>query len=97
LNPGAANTDLLKNAKLMKILSYPLLHKPERAAHTELYAGLSPDISLQNNGCYVIPFGRIHHNVAERLLTAMKVEENGGTGKAKEFWEFCENKVSDYY
>lgn len=97
LNPGAANSDLLKNAKLMKLLSYPLLHKPERAAHTELYAGLSPDISLQNNGCYVIPFGRIHDNVAERLLTAMKVEENGGTGRAKEFWGFCESRVSDYY
>ncbi|KAL3475357.1 NAD(P)-binding protein [Aspergillus californicus] len=73
LNPGAANTDLLKN----------------------LYADLSPNISLQNNGCYVIPFGRIHDTV-ETLLNAMKVEEDSGTGRAREFWEFCEEKVKDY-
>ncbi|KAL4757790.1 uncharacterized protein BDW70DRAFT_153018 [Aspergillus foveolatus] len=86
LNPGAANTNLLKNARLMKILSYPLLHRADLAAHTELYAGFSPAISLQNNGCYVIPFGRIHDQVADTLLSAMKAAEDGGTGRAKEFW-----------
>ncbi|KAL4990613.1 hypothetical protein BDW68DRAFT_154067 [Aspergillus falconensis] len=97
LNPGAANTNLLKNAKLMKIIAYPLMYKPERAAYTELYAGFSPDISLESNGCYIIPFGRIHNSVAERLSTAMKVVEDGGTGRAKEFWEFCEAKTKDYH
>ncbi|KAL4864480.1 hypothetical protein BDV12DRAFT_205669 [Aspergillus spectabilis] len=38
LNPGAANTNLLKNVKLMKISAYPLLYKSVCAAHTELYA-----------------------------------------------------------
>ncbi|KAL2826425.1 hypothetical protein BDW59DRAFT_145165 [Aspergillus cavernicola] len=97
LNPGAANTNLLKYAKWMKMLSYPLLHNPQLAAYTELYAGLSPSISLQNNGCYVIPFGRVHNAVAESLLVAMKVKEDGGTGRAKEFWEFCEEKSKDYH
>ncbi|KAL4747485.1 hypothetical protein BDW72DRAFT_209617 [Aspergillus terricola var. indicus] len=96
LNPGAANTNLLKNARLMKILSYPLLHRADLAAHTELYAGFSPAISLQNNGCYVVPFGRIHDQVADKLLRAMKVAEDGGTGRAKEFWEFCEARTKDY-
>ncbi|KAL4737951.1 hypothetical protein BDV11DRAFT_206345 [Aspergillus similis] len=96
LNPGAANTNLLKNAKLMKILSYPLLHRADLAAHTELYAGFSPEISLQNNGCYVVPFGRIHDQVADKLSSAMKVAEDGGTGRAKEFWEFCEARTRDY-
>ncbi|PYH89174.1 NAD(P)-binding protein, partial [Aspergillus ellipticus CBS 707.79] len=50
-NPGAANTNLLRNARWMKILSWPLLHSPVLAAHTLLYAGLSPDLSLENNGC----------------------------------------------
>ncbi|KAL4756023.1 uncharacterized protein BDW70DRAFT_154513 [Aspergillus foveolatus] len=96
LNPGAANTNLLKNARLMKILSYPLLHRADLAAHTKLYAGFSPEISLQNNGCYVVPFGRIHDQVADKLSSAMKVAEDGGTGRAKEFWEFCEARTRDY-
>ncbi|KAL4935417.1 hypothetical protein BDV06DRAFT_207079 [Aspergillus oleicola] len=96
LNPGAANSNLLRNAWWMKFLSYPLLHRSVQAAYTELYAGLSDDISLENNGCYVIPWGRIHHGVAANLLNAMNVVENGGTGQAKEFWEFCEETVKPY-
>ncbi|KAL2836233.1 hypothetical protein BJX68DRAFT_250946 [Aspergillus pseudodeflectus] len=97
LNPGAANSNLLRNAKWMRFFSYPLLHNPVQAAYTELYAGLSGDISLANNGCYVIPWGRIHQGVATNLLNAIKVIEDGGTGRAKEFWEFCEERVKDYY
>ncbi|PYI07854.1 NAD(P)-binding protein [Aspergillus sclerotiicarbonarius CBS 121057] len=95
-NPGAANTNLLRNARWMKILSWPLLHSPDLAAHTVLYAGLSPDLGLENNGAYVIPWGRIHQEVALNLLNAMKTQEEGGTGRAKEFWEFCEERTRDY-
>ncbi|OOF96729.1 hypothetical protein ASPCADRAFT_206904 [Aspergillus carbonarius ITEM 5010] len=95
-NPGAANTNLFRNARWMKILSWPLLHSPVVAAHTVLYAGLSPDLSLENNGAYVIPWGRIHQAVAPNLLNAMKTQEETGTGRAKEFWEFCEERTRDY-
>ncbi|KKK25335.1 hypothetical protein P175DRAFT_0496448 [Aspergillus ochraceoroseus IBT 24754] len=96
LNPGAANTSLLRNARLMKILSWPLLNSPKLAARTELFAGLSPDISMENNGCYVIPWGRIHTAVAPNLLNAMKLKEEGGTDRAKEFWDFCEERTNGY-
>jgi NAD(P)-dependent dehydrogenase (short-subunit alcohol dehydrogenase family) len=95
-NPGAANTNLLRDAKWMKILSWPLLHSAELAAHTVLYAGLSDDLGLANNGAYVIPWGRIHQEVAPNLVTAMTLNEEGGSGLAKEFWEFCDEKTKDY-
>ncbi|GAM35992.1 hypothetical protein TCE0_018f04740 [Talaromyces pinophilus] len=95
-NPGAANTNLLRNAKWMKILSRPLLHSAELAAHTVLYAALSDDLTLDNNGAYVIPWGRIHDQVAPKLATAMRLKEDGGTGLAKEFWEFCDEKTRDF-
>lgn len=95
-NPGAANTNLLRNARWMKILSWPLLHSPALAAHTVLYAGLSGDLGLENNGAYVVPWGRIHNAVAPGLLGAMKSKEEGGTGRACEFWEFCEERIKDY-
>ncbi|KAL3444377.1 hypothetical protein BJX65DRAFT_319992 [Aspergillus insuetus] len=96
LNPGAANTNLLRNAKWMKFFSYPLLYSPKLAAYTELYAGLSRDISLERNGCYVVPWGKVHNGLKKDLVKAMMTVEDGGTGGAKEFWQFCEDRVRQY-
>ncbi|KAL7929437.1 hypothetical protein V8C35DRAFT_315637 [Trichoderma chlorosporum] len=96
LNPGAINTNLLRHAPHIKYMAYPLLHKPRFGALAELYAGLSPDISLENNGCYVIPWGRISNGVREDLVNASRTTEQGGSGKAQEFWEFCFEKTKDY-
>jgi hypothetical protein len=45
----------------------------------------------------VMPWGRIHTTVAPHLLNAMRLKEIGGTGRAKAFYEFCEDKTKDYY
>ncbi|KAJ5899946.1 NAD(P)-binding protein [Penicillium taxi] len=96
-NPGAANTNLLRNSRLMKFFSRPLLHSPVLAAHTVLYASFSPDISLDNHDtAYVIPWGRLHPGVAENLKRTVEREGNGGSGRAKEFWEFCEQETTEY-
>ncbi|KAJ5107779.1 NAD(P)-binding protein [Penicillium angulare] len=96
-NPGAANTNLLRNAPWMKFFSSPLLHSPVLAAHTLLFAGLSPEINVENHiDAYVIPWGRIHPGVANNIKQAIERCENGGSGKAKEFWEFCDERTRDY-
>lgn len=97
MNPGASHTNLLRHAGWSKVLSWPIMHSPRLAALTELYSGLSPEINLENNGCYVIPWGRIHTTVAPHLMDAMRMKEVGGTGKAKQFWEFCEDRTKDYH
>lgn len=61
----------------------------------ELYAGLSLDIMLEINGCYIVPWDRVSQSVRKDLVDAVKLKENGGTGRAKEFCEFCE-KTKDY-
>ncbi|TFB03034.1 hypothetical protein CCMA1212_004987 [Trichoderma ghanense] len=96
LNPGALNTNLLRHTPHLKYLAYPLLHKPRMGALSELYAGLSTDIGLENNGCYVIPWGRISHNVRADLVKASRPTEEGGSGRAEEFWEICAEKTRDY-
>lgn len=96
-NPGAANTQLLRNARIMKLLSWPLLHSPALAAHTLLYAGFSSDLGLENHDAsYVIPWGRLHPGLAENLQRASKSTEEGGTGRATEFWRFCEERTKDF-
>ncbi|KAI1498010.1 short-chain dehydrogenase [Biscogniauxia marginata] len=95
-NPGAASTNLFRHTPWIKYLAWPLLYKPRMAALTSLYAGLSKDIRMDNSGCYIIPWGRISQNVREDLVNAMKLEGEGGSGRASEFWEFCGEKIHDY-
>ncbi|KAI1771522.1 NAD(P)-binding protein [Hypoxylon cercidicola] len=98
-NPGGAATNLFRDNLWMKYLAYPLLNSARKTAYTELYAGLSSDITMEKNGCYVHPFGRIAHetDINKDRLEATRTEEDGGSGKAKQFWEFCEEKTRDYY
>lgn len=98
LNPGAASTNLLRHTPWAAYLAWPLLHEAKLAAYTELYAGLSGDITLERNGCYVVPWGRVLDWKLMRadLVEATKLEGDGGSGRAKEFWELCEEKTRDY-
>jgi hypothetical protein len=40
-----------------------LLHEAKFGAYTELYAGLSSEITLEKNGAYIIPWGRTQNRV----------------------------------
>ncbi|KAK8061885.1 hypothetical protein PG994_008251 [Apiospora phragmitis] len=96
-NPGAASSNLFRHTPWLGILARPLMHKPQRAALTALYAGLSDEIKVEtSNGCYVIPWGRISTSLRKDLQNATIGREDGGTGTASEFWDFCEEKTSDY-
>ncbi|KAI1213964.1 short-chain dehydrogenase [Annulohypoxylon truncatum] len=99
LNPGTAYTNLFRHTPAVWFWAYLLMCWPRTAAYTELYAGLSPDIGLRNNGCYVVPFGRLAREQDQRedLLRALRAEEEGGSGRAREFWEYCVAKTRDYY
>ncbi|KAK5996261.1 Short-chain dehydrogenase/reductase iacJ [Cladobotryum mycophilum] len=94
-NPGAASSNITRHAMWMKIVMGPLSYKSELCALTELYAGLSKDITIENNACYIVPFGRIVE-IRKDLVNAMKPTEEGGTGRAAEFWDFCFEKSRDY-
>lgn len=96
LNPGAASTSLFRHTPWLNYLAWPLLHKPRLAAYTQLFAGLSKDVSVEGGICYIIPWGRVAKTVKKDLIEATKLKEEGGSGRAKEFWEFCEEKTYDY-
>ena len=97
LNPGAASTNLFRHTPHLKYLAYPLMYSANMAAHTVLFAGTSPDVSIERNNCgYIIPFGRVSTNLRQDLKDATVPTEEGGTGRAKEFWEWCAQKTADY-
>ncbi|KAK1962703.1 NAD(P)-binding protein [Colletotrichum sublineola] len=96
-NPGnlRAGSYVGVSALAMPILNFLFLHETKYGGYTELYAGLSPEISLENNGAYVIPWGRIRHDKdcpRKDLLDSMKPKAEGGTGHAAGFWDWCEEQ-----
>ncbi|KAL6921217.1 hypothetical protein FSST1_005243 [Fusarium sambucinum] len=71
------------------------LHDPKLGAYTELYSGLSPDITSENNGCYVIPWGRIRSDddcPRRDIIRAMTPQSAGGLGYTGKFWDWCERQ-----
>ncbi|KAF3761393.1 hypothetical protein M406DRAFT_64654 [Cryphonectria parasitica EP155] len=96
LNPGAASTSLFRHTPWLPYLAWPLMHKPKLCAYTQLFAGLSGEISSAQQGCYVVPWGRVAKNLRQDLVDATRSLEDGGSSRAREFWDFCEQKTHDY-
>ena len=96
-NPGNLSTNLLRHfPKWQRIAVSPILHEAKMGAYTELWAGLSPDVTVEKNGGYVVPWGRFHTAPRQDLLDALKSPEQGGTGQAAKFCEWCQQKTAKY-
>lgn len=97
-NPGNLKSNawryLPKSAMIFLNL---ILYKTVYGAYTELYAGLSTDITMNDNGACVVPWGKIQKDTPRKdIVQAMKPEKDGGTDVAKKFWEFCVDQASSY-
>ena len=97
MNPGNLNTKLLAGIPaIMRILVKPILHPPKMGSYTALWAGLSPDITVEDGGKYGIPWGRWHSAPRKDILDGLKTKEEGGTGEAAEFWTWCEEQTKEF-
>jgi len=96
-NPGNLKTNILRNAaKWQQWVVSPFLYNAKMGAYTELWAGLSPEITMDANGCSVVPWGRVHPSPRKDLLEALKTVEEGGTGRAGEFRSWCEQQTAEF-
>ena len=96
-NPGNLKTELLRHAPwLLGFVTSPLLYPAKMGAYTELWAGLSGDLGIEDGGKYVVPWGRVHPGPREDLLAALKTEKDGGSGISASFLEYCEKKTADF-
>lgn len=96
-NPGNLKTPLLRHAPwILGFVTSPLLHKAKMGAYTELWSGLSEDLGIEDGGRYILPWGRVHPSPRPELLAALKTEEEGGTGNAGIFMEYCEKQTAAF-
>ncbi|KAI1303523.1 NAD(P)-binding protein [Xylaria venustula] len=91
LNPGNLHAGSFKGtpAPAYFIMSAFILHEPVFGAYTELYAGLSPDLKMEHNGTYVIPWGRRRLDseiTRQDIVKAITSKAEGGLGCAMKLW-----------
>lgn len=96
LNPGNLESDLDRNCNFAEMLfrnatTYPTIN----GAYTELFAGISGEVGIENTGAWIVPWGRIE-NIRKDLLEGSKPEEEGGTGIAQKFWKWSEDQTREY-
>lgn len=96
-NPGHLRSDLYRDggAIFKAILNAVALYPPIFGAYTELYSGLSPDITMEKTGEWVIPWGRLYP-IRKDMQNATKSKAEGGNGHAADFWEWTEDLVKDF-
>jgi NAD(P)-dependent dehydrogenase (short-subunit alcohol dehydrogenase family) len=96
-NPGNLSTGIWERVPwLLRVPSKVFLHPPKRGAYAELWAGLSAEIKLEDGGRYGIPWGRWHPSPRKDLLQSLKSKDEGGTGVAAEFWEWCDEQTRQF-
>ena len=96
LNPGNLKTDLQRHVPrwqmpVINMLVYP----PIFGAYTELFAGLSSDVTWEKSGAWIEPWGRFDAQRAD-LEKGSKSEADGGTGIAEKFWKWSEEQIKQY-
>lgn len=96
LNPGNAKAGTSEGMPFLGLLVLKMImHEPRLAAYTQLYAGLSKDITMEQNGAYILPWGRIRtasDGIRKDLLEALTSQNDGGLGYGEKFWNWCESQ-----
>jgi retinol dehydrogenase-12 len=80
---------------VVRKLFHAINYAPVYGAYTELFSGFSPEITIENSGCWVIPFGRINPIRKDIADSTVPVSE-GGRDVGLRFWEWCEEQVRPY-
>lgn len=68
---------------------------PRYGAYSELFAALSPEVTKEKNGAYIIPWGRFGP-IPCHLQKALVSKRDGGAGTAERFWAWCEKETDPY-
>ncbi|ETS76076.1 hypothetical protein PFICI_11463 [Pestalotiopsis fici W106-1] len=87
LEPGIAKTELQRNMPAAQRLLVSVGgYEPIKGAYTELFAGLSPEITLQNQGLWVVPIGRLQPYRKDLLDESLRIK----------YYEWAELQIRPY-
>jgi NAD(P)-dependent dehydrogenase (short-subunit alcohol dehydrogenase family) len=97
LNPGSLKTNTWRSTPWYHYWPYYfLLGNPIDEARTNLWTAFSKDITIEDGGRYVIPWGRRHTTMRADITAGLKEEKDGGTGMAVQFRNWCEEATKPF-
>ena len=74
---------------------HQLMHPAKYGAYTELYAGFSPDITLEDGGIFIAPWGRKFKPRSD-IEKGLKDKSEGGTGVAAQFRDWLDKETKEF-
>ncbi|PTB70204.1 NAD(P)-binding protein [Trichoderma citrinoviride] len=98
VNPGNLRSDLQRygeNGIIHKISKRVVLFPPINGAYSELFCGLSPEVTADKSGSYAIPWGRLAR-IREDIEKGTKSPEEGGSGLGKIWYDWCMEQVGPF-
>ena len=97
-HPGNVRTKAWETVPLLaQYIMSPFLYDAKMGAYTELWAGLSETVTTQDGGRFGVPWGGTWHPSPRKdILESLKSRNDGGTGLAADFWDWCENQTTSY-
>ena len=96
-SPGHLKSGAWRNgSRLLQAAVRPILWENIMGAYTALWAGLSDQITVEDGGRYGIQWGRWHPSPRIDIVTALKSQEEGGTGEATVFWSWCKEQTKEF-
>ncbi|XXG97577.1 hypothetical protein Hte_003882 [Hypoxylon texense] len=95
LNPGNLDSDFWRGMGpfMTWFLRKTFLFPPIYGAYTMLFAGCSPQVTLEKSGEFVAPWGRFW-KISKAMVNASKTKSEGGTGVARDFWNWTDAQVN---
>ncbi|KAK6222394.1 hypothetical protein LQW54_001094 [Pestalotiopsis sp. IQ-011] len=98
-NPGQYNTNIWRHTPgLLYYILWPILRDPIHGANTYLWMAFDQSVTMEESvaGRYAICDGRWHPGQREDLLLALRSVGEGGSGRAGEYREWCEDRIKDF-
>ncbi|OAG11934.1 NAD(P)-binding protein [Paraphaeosphaeria sporulosa] len=96
VNPGNLNSELgREHTRFVQWILRFIVHPVYLGAYSLLFAGLSPEITIEKSGSFIWPWGRFG-TVRQDLVAATKSEAESGNGNAKKFWDWTEEQIEKY-
>jgi retinol dehydrogenase-12 len=96
-NPGNLETELQRTVNVpgASIVQKMILHPAVYGGYTELWSGLSEEITAKDNGLYVAPWGR-KYKVRDDIVVGATRKEDGGPGNSEAFWDWSVRETKEY-
>lgn len=96
-NPGTLNSGLYRHLPAILQPALFLGHPSRQGAYTELFCGWSDEVTSDNCGAFVIPWGRLGDDyVRSDVLQSVRDSKTDPDALPRRFWEWSEKETAEF-